>query len=75
MSIKQYILTTVIEDSNLGKCYLQGKNFHISYITPDILDALRFDTKKDAKSFIERFKMDETLWIIEKYKPENDPVQ
>jgi hypothetical protein len=75
MIIKQYILTTVIEDSNLGKCYLQGKNFHISYITPDIFEALRFDTKKDAKSFIERFKMDETLWIIERYKPQNDPVQ
>ena len=73
MIVKQYVLCTIIEDSNMGKCYLEGKNFHISYITPNINDAMRFDTKKIAKTFLERFKMDQSLWVIEKYKPADDP--
>jgi len=45
---------------------LQGKQYHLSYITPLISDALKFETKKQAGKFMFDHKMLDNYWTIEK---------
>jgi hypothetical protein len=63
-----YVLQTRPDDIEFDLVYLQGKNFHLSYITPIMQDALKFENKKTARRFIENYKMDNDLWEIVKYK-------
>jgi hypothetical protein len=63
-----YVLQTRPEDAEFELMYLQDKHFHISYITPNVWDALQFENKKHAHRFIKTYKMDDTLWEIIKIK-------
>jgi hypothetical protein len=63
-----YVLQTRPDDIEFDLVYLQGKNFHLSYITPIMQDALVFDSKKTARRFMAHYKMDSDLWEIVKYK-------
>lgn len=67
--IKYYVLQTQVEENEGEIVYLLDKNYHISYITPIQKDAIRFETRKQAKKFLEIYKMDDTLWKVVKYKP------
>ena len=67
--MKGYILSTIPDDMpEFDKVYLQGKQYHLSYITPLISDAIIFDTKKQAIKFMADHKMLENYWNIEKIK-------
>jgi hypothetical protein len=66
MRVKKFVLVTTIEDSNIGKTYLKDKFYHLSYITSDLNEAKQFNTKKEAKNYLNSFKMDLNLWNIEK---------
>jgi len=65
---KCYVLQTQVEENGGEIVYLLDKNYHISYITPVQKDALKFETRKQAKKFVEIYKMDDTLWKIVKFK-------
>jgi hypothetical protein len=67
--MKGYILSTIPDDMpEFDKVYLQAKQYHLSYITPLISDAIIFETKKQAIKFMADHKMLESYWNIEKIK-------
>lgn len=65
---KCYVLQTQVEEKDGETVYLLDKNYHISYITPVQRDALKFESRKQAKNFLQIYKMDETLWKVVKFK-------
>ena len=68
MPIKFYVLQTQVEENGGEIVYLLDKNYHISYVTPVEADAIKFESRKQAKKFLEIYKMDENYWKIVKFK-------
>jgi hypothetical protein len=65
--MKGYVLSTIPDDQmEFDKVYLQAKQYHLTFITPLINDALKFERKKDALKFIKDYKMIKDYWNIEK---------
>lgn len=63
---KKFILKTVMEDTNVGAVYLHDKNHHLSFVAPEKHLALQFESKKAALKFLKQYKMDASLWEIER---------
>lgn len=65
--MKKYVLTTMPDNmAEFEKVYLQGKQYHLTFITPLIEDAIIFNRKKDAAKFMADYKMLDNYWNIEK---------
>lgn len=68
MKANIYVLQTELKEQDNEIVYLLDKNYHISYITPVAKDALQFETRKQAKKFLEIYKMNLDQWKIVKQK-------
>ena len=65
--MKGYVLSTMPDHMpEFEMVYLQAKQYHLTFITPLITDAMIFDRKKDAAKFMVDYKMLDNYWNIEK---------